>query len=152
MAYDPTRLAAVAQDVLIAASEALAVTPGRVYVAHGPPAWDLCTDDQLAVYVQPVTIRSSGRAGCQVQRLPVVHVQLVRCVPGPDNNGTPPAAADLTASAVGLLDDLGRIIGAVTAQARDLFGACDTVRYGEASPLGPSGNAAAWDWPITPTI
>lgn len=151
---DPHRLGDLAEALLTVVSDALldAGRPlGRAYISHAPPAWDACSEDQATVHVAPVTFRSSGTGRQQQTQLSAAFtVQVVRCVPVPDDTGAPPTALELGDSAVALLHDLAAVIYDVLAS--DVFGGCSSVAFGQVDSLGPSGGMAGWSWPITATI
>lgn len=155
MPADPTHIGTTATALLGLVVDTLefAGRPvGRSYVSHGAPAWDLCRADQVSVYLSPIAFRSSGSGRQQQTQLQATfHVQIVRCVPVPDQDADPPSAVELHDSGVGLVDDMARVIYAVLDGAGDVFGGCESVTFGQASPLGPLGGAGGWDWPITVT-
>lgn len=144
----------VAQALLDAAAGALgAGAPSRSLVAHGRPAWEVCTEDQLAVYWASRSYQQSrtGKAGPgQAQARPVTtyQVELVRCVPGSKAGAKPPSAAELTDSAKGLMDDFDTIEQALLDGQATIFGRYPSVTWGLAVPLGPSGYVAGYTWPI----
>lgn len=142
-------------DCAIAALEADTAgrAPTRSFVSHNAPAWEACTSDQLTVHLFPLGFRQSANRGrIQSQALPQYHVQIVRCVPGQGNQGQAPTAAALSESAKGLMDDLDLIQAAVRSVAASIFGACDHLVYGQATPLGPAGIVGGYDWAITTGI
>mgnify|MGYP001222804441 CR=1 FL=1 len=143
----------IAQRFLLAAALALPVArrPDRRFVAHNVPVWEIQGPDQITVHVSPWAWTSLGnpRNPRAQQSVPVVtfHLQLARCVPGIGDT----SAESLGNSAIDLLDDFEVIQAAVTESAGDIFGHAP-VSFGNAIPLGPSGNVAGWEWPITHTV
>lgn len=147
MAATPTALGDKAEELLTAvvlALEEAGRTVSKSYVAHGAPAWDTCEADQVAVYAEPLGMRSNR---CMLQLNPTLHVQVIRCAPTLRNDGSAPSASALHESGRGFLDEILAVIYAV--QGSGIFGNCDGVEWGTAVPLGPSGGAAGWDWPIS---
>lgn len=154
MAANPLALGDLAETLLATVASTLEAAGRplqRSYVSHGPPAWDGCGTDQATVHLQPLTFRSSGSGRqMQTQLRAGLTVQMVRCVPVPDDQGTPPTEAQLGDSARALIDDLARVVYAVADGT--VFASCAAVSYGEAAPLGPLGGMAGWTWPITVTL
>lgn len=144
--------ASTASDLLDAVVAALPSPVVRAYVSHGPPAWDLCSEDQATVHLGPVSLRQPPNGRCGAAPQVGMVVQVVRCHPTLDDQGQPPSEADLTAAASALADDLEAVIAAVVDQAGDLFGDCSAVIYQPATTLGPTGAVAGWSWPLVVTI
>lgn len=148
---DPTALAALAQQLrdLVTTTLLDAGRPvGRSYISHGAPAWDACGEDQVTVHLAPLSFRSTGSGRQQQTRLDVgLVLQVVRCVPVPADDGTPPPAVDLDTSAVGLLDDAARVVYGVLAA--EWIPACTGLTLGQMNPLGPLGGVAGWSWQVT---
>jgi len=152
---DPFELGALAQ-ALLGTVEATLVDAGRnvgrSYLSHGAPAWDACPSDQVTVHLAPLQFRSSG-TGSQQQTQPQAGlvVQLVRCVPVPDDAGSGPSAAELDESALGLIEDAARVAAAVL-DVSAWASSCTSVTFGQMNPLGPLGGRAGWSWQITATL
>lgn len=136
--------------------------PSRVFVSHGAPAVDVCEDDGLlAVYVDVVPHlhprqRGRGPGGCLVVPTMRAVVELWRCHPTMQHDGSPWGVGVYEDAALDLAADLWcLLVGLYTSW---LGGAltpgqpCEQVEFGAASPLGPSGGAAGWKVPITYTL
>lgn len=159
-------LSARAQELLTAAQAALTLArtgnavPARVYRSHGPPAVDWCNQDLLVVYLdnpaEKLSNPAQGRAA-QVSpgeylQMPIARfvVELWRCVPTIDSQGTPPTATALDTSASGLQIDIHALVtGLRLAQTGGtLFpGAglgCGDPMFGDPVPLVPQGAMAGW--------
>lgn len=152
---DPLALGALAQALLETVTATLvdAGRPvGRSFLSHGAPAWDACPGDQVTVHLAPLSFRSTG-AGRQQQTQPLAGlvVQLVRCVPVPDDTGAAPSALELDESALGLMTDAARVFYAV-AVTSSWAASCDSVTFGQMNPLGPLGGRAGWTWQVTATL
>jgi hypothetical protein len=95
-----------AEELLDAAEASLTLArtgtavPARTYRSHGPPAVDWCNEDLLVVYLDNPAIKLSNpsqnralQAG-QYETMPVARyvVELWRCAPNIDDQGTPPTA------------------------------------------------------------
>lgn len=89
--------------------------PCRAFVTVGTPVWDLeacCTDGQLAVYakdVYPFTNfpnRSNNAEICSPPLAANVTVQLLRCWPTMDEDGTAPTAAQIQTASAAIYRDL----------------------------------------------
>lgn len=133
----------MAHLILTTAAEALGEdVPGRVFVAHGTPAWETCGEDQLTVHTLPVQFKSKGHGRNRLSVPDVTyHLQIARRVP---NDPTGTSADALDRSGTRLLDDLDLIQNAVRAATYPWV-----MTYGAATPVGPLGGIGAYDWPIT---
>ena len=140
----------ILQDAEAALVNAGQAAPARVYRSHGQPAWDLCSEDALVVYVATLQ-PAPGAQRCAVRWRAEFHVQIIRCVPGIDDNGRAPTADALDGSAADLLRDAWVLAAAMPSFAAAAVG-CDDVVAGAARALGPSGGVAAWDLPLTVSI
>lgn len=131
--------------------------PSRVFVSHGPPAVDFCTDDGLlavyldkpAVNLDEPSVRITEQVGPK-KRMPILRmcIELWRCVPNLDEQGTPPTVTALTTSANGLANDLWALDTYLRANKATLFptGLASTVipNFSDPVPRNPSGNVAGW--------
>ena len=131
--------------------------PSRLYVSHGPPAVDTCADDGLlcvyldtpAVSLANPELRNAQQSG-QFRMMPVLRmiIELWRCVPIPDGQGTPPTAAALTTSANALANDMWALLTYLETNRSSIFptGLAATVipNRGDPVPLPPKGGAAGW--------
>lgn len=126
-AQDPLLLYNVAAQLLECARAELATTdagePALVSVVDGLPAHDNCCDGggQLYAYVETIAPMTSFGAvdpapiKCAVGSLGItVVVGVVRCAPGLDDNGNPPAASVIDASAREKLADMLALFTSVT--------------------------------------
>jgi hypothetical protein len=127
----------------------------RVIVAGNPllVAWDC---EQVAVGLSsigrgadpaiPLTIDQTGNCvGCQMRHA-VMTVQIVRCIPGPDDNGAAPTADAITTSGLQMLTDAGLLSQALLESAAQLRLGVPLgvdVQAGTIDPLGPEGNLSA---------
>lgn len=153
-----------AHELLTAATTSLTLArtgnavPSRIYLSHGPPAVDFCTaDGLLTVYADTPAIKlvdpkadRSKNVG-QIFTLPIYRlvVELWRCVPNLDAEGTPPTAAALDASATGLLRDLHALQTGLFLHkwAGTLFPAgmgCADPEISDPIPRNPEGSVAGW--------
>lgn len=106
------RVADMAAALLTHSGDALDASarpaPSRRYVCHGLPAHDC---EQLTVSLAQISPKLLGRGDPEVRGRMAVwavaqfSIELVRCVPGVEEGGAPPDAAELGASALGLMAD-----------------------------------------------
>lgn len=152
---DPEARAVIAASLLSQAAGALTSAPARQLVSQGPPAWDC---EQLVVWLQRVRPRLiGGQTKCAVVLVAEYHIGILRCVPTMRNDGTPPAAADLTSSATGLYTDAAEIQQELLANWLDgtLLASvshptpCQIVTVGDLTALAPAGGFAGWDFTLT---
>lgn len=150
MAPPASRLYDLASSVLAAVEAFYALAgeplPARRYVSPGLPAWD-CDEGQVTAQV----LRTFGIAGSIAQetvapldatfrRGAELAVEVVRCTPTLGDDGNPPTAAALEASAVTLLRDAQMMTNAVLdAQASGLLPGCGGVAIMGWSSVGPDG-------------
>lgn len=141
----------IAQTLLDAASAPVSV--GRKVIAPGP---DFARDCRMvAVHLeQPLTRPVAGDLGkisCATVPVLVWRVTFVAdCVPGPKDDGGPPAPQDITdwsktflADSQAIYDALADVCGSGD------IGDCKTVTLGDGTPTGPSGGIATMSWPVT---
>lgn len=149
---DPGRLYDVCSTVLGAVEDAYAADdtatplPARRYVADGQPAWDLCADGQLVVYVEntraglPGLDQSLQPLNCFAPRVAFLWVELARCVPTMTDSGRPPAPDAIEASAQTILADPVRMANAITeAYQAGALGVKWGLIVGDWQALGPQG-------------
>lgn len=121
--------------------------PERSYVAQGAVAWDC---DQLTVHLVRIRpkLLDSRSAACAVVLVATYAVTLLRCVPGPDDNGNPPSADELNVANQQLAVDGEALLKSLTrAWAQGSWPAgvpCRRVEWGALEPLAPSGKLAGW--------
>jgi hypothetical protein len=163
-------LADLSDDLLACALRGLAETrtenpePDRVFPHHAVPPVDVCVDStgQLTVHWdvsrgihglaaiprQPVAPKT-----CAVLWQGIMVVQLWRCWPGPDQQGTPPPLETVADATDALQRDGWCLLTQVTGEhfAGTLFAdvGCEQVTLGSLVPLGPLGNAAGWQMTLT---
>lgn len=129
--------------------------PDRQYIAAGAPnqiAWDC---EQLVISLQGIgwgvaeeafqqTVQTGTGASVQGPRHAVLVVQLVRCLPTPEDDGTPPSADDLTDAGLTYLKDCALLSQAMQIAAAELarpenLGRGAVTRFGIVDPEGPAG-------------
>lgn len=113
--------------------------PARQYVSNGAVAFDC---EQLVVQVGDV--RHGLPEGPEERRLKLprmmstdLSVWLIRCVPVQDNNGRPPNAAAIEASATEIL--LDRRLCWLATMSKDWQDECQDASGGTNSGIGPEG-------------
>lgn len=146
------RLHTVALAVLAAVVEGYAAEgvalPARRFVAPGGVAYDC---EQLAVTCEQVfghdgnpataVVTNVQQANAWAMRAGTFGIHLVRCVPEPNDDGTPPAADDLTAAAEVLHHDAVLLLNSL----RRAVKVTGTLMSGRRvafltwQPVGPSG-------------
>lgn len=97
---------AILDCVVASLDESPAQSPARAYISVGEPAWDDCCDGQVAVWWSLVypssTFPDSDTRPVQCPS-PITaiefQVEIVRCAPGPDQNGVGPSVEALMESA-----------------------------------------------------
>lgn len=142
---------------LLAAAAAVELSSpvAREVVAPGPGVARDCR--MLAVWLDSIESVTASAAlgdlpggGCAL--VPVVNLRLLfvaDCVPAPNDQGTPPPAADVTSWSLDYLADVELIWNAVA----DLvdnggLGGCDSVTVGQSQQLGPIGKTASTIIPV----
>lgn len=115
-------------------------------------AWDTCgmCDDNLCGmgYVRVVDAFQSStfplpddpQDTCPGPLTVQVAVGALRCVPLPDEDGTLPAAEEITESSLALIADMMALFSAALC--------CDGARVGNWEPLGPQGGCAGGEWTV----
>lgn len=149
---DPTKLYQAASAVLTAvvdaysADETATPLPARQYVADGQPAWDLCADGQLTVYLantragMPGLDQSTQPLTCFAPRVATLWVEVARCVPTVTDSGKAPTAEAIDASAQVLMEDPVRFANAITEAYRaGNLGSKWGLIVGDWEQLGPAG-------------
>jgi hypothetical protein len=148
----------LAGELLAAARDGLAAgpygAPGRACVVPGAIAWDDCEchGGQLAVSVTrywrtanfPVELggEPGGQTPCDAAFLAAdLLVQVIRCAPGPQEDGSPPPCEELDAAAAQATDDAYRVRVAVRCRLASLEDAGEIVAWvtGAQPALGPEG-------------
>lgn len=127
--------------------ESLGGAPVRAFVAPGPPAFDCC--DQLSVHVGLITERESA-LGAQINQVQLVAF-ITRCVPMPNDDGTPPEMAAQQAAAEQINADKWALWNYLHLAIEDglLFDRCCGVLWGQLSPLTPSGGCGGSQLTLT---
>jgi hypothetical protein len=145
---------ALAACVAAEVAQTAAGAPDRVCPAvPGEIAWDSCDCGQLALSVErvypaqapPAETAGTDDSVCAAPYLvAAVTVSMVRCVPGPADDGTPPACADLAAAAQTMWADLAAVRAGLGCCLRDLVAADTVVGYsvGASDIVGPEGGCA----------
>jgi hypothetical protein len=156
-------------EFLSACEEALATVPGagagflgvpdRSYVHPGIPAADC---EQLTVHVEQIIDANTGLGGLESgtrhrsarMPQPILVATLFRCVPGPDNNGDPPAAADLESAAQQLHADGWALHNVLFNKVRDgtLLEICSNVVWEGLRRYGPQGGFGGWTLVVRPEL
>lgn len=164
MAVPLSRLFDLALALLTAVEDGAAAEgvtlPARRYVAHMLPSADC---DQLTVHVERTfgyegaleaeqLLPQYARAGHALRGATYV-VQLWRCVPALDDNGNPPTAAALQASAQEIDADAVLLVNSVLAAERagDLPG-CSGVAIENWTPLTASGGLGGGELRVRVTL
>lgn len=147
MSLNKTLLYDTAADVLDSVATRLAAqgitVPTRQYVHAGEVAFDCC--DQLVVTVVQLDHAMPGEQATILQCAPPRHanidVWLTRCVPVSKDNGDPPTAAELEASAAEVLTDMWSLAYVLWEgyQAHDWGGTCSSVILNAIEAVGPEG-------------
>lgn len=144
------------EDLLAAAEAGIAepitgnADPCRVFVSHTAPPWDLGDCGQgaggcatLAVWHGPLEFDQIGDTKCQFHISTQLCIDLLRCVPTLEEEGSAPPDAELTESAAGLNRDIWALQAAVFDFLADEVG-CELVTMVPAEPLAPQGGIAGW--------
>lgn len=85
--------------------------PCRAGVVYGAPAWDNCCDGQLTVFVERIYVQSefpqtmTGEIICSSPLAADMSLQLLRCAPVLDDDGSAPSIAVLSEHAAQMLQD-----------------------------------------------
>lgn len=147
-----------AAKATVAADVAAGLTPERVLVQPYSAVADDIGEDcgQLAVVLDslyrstdfpaPEMFGQPRPCGCvAAEPVAVMRARLTRCVSGPNDDGTPPSAADLTAeAAVALIDAVALFDGACTFAQR-----FHSHLSGSVVGVGPEGMAGAYEITVT---
>lgn len=151
-------LYAMSDELLVRANAALATTPAgaiaRALVSIGEPAFDCCP--QLSVH-WPLVDKDTGSPNAapfdRMHRLRggslnlvTVALTSIRCVPGPREDGQPPSAALLSASAAEVFADGWAMWNVLQRDLKDglLWEGfpCREITLGPMLPIAPQGNCA----------
>lgn len=133
--------------------------PDRRYVTLGEPAHDLGPEagtdcaGQVTVSMDFIgsglpgaeTSDSNQTRGCTITDFVSYTIELVRCVPTLENDGTPPSLTDLDDSALDLSIDgylLRRSIH--NAWSSGVFCNCQDIAIGRLEVISPRGGVAGW--------
>lgn len=166
---DVTTLGTYAQELLAACEDALATTvggvPDRSFVSAGLPALDCCP--QLTVHVQGVTAELTSpalptdaghRVNFGMLILTRMVVTIARCAPTVEFAGdtiVPPSAAELTASALEVDQDMWAIwnkLYTIKAEGNIFNGACSALYFDGGTPLDTEGGCAGWTFEVRAAI
>jgi hypothetical protein len=151
----------VAQLLLDGITAHLTPTPGRVCVVPGAIAWDSCDCDGMAAatiarqfLTSSFPAEASALIGspCDAADLAAdIIVQIVRCAPGPDDDGNPPTCAQLDTAAVQVAGDLWTSRLAAYCTLRELRRArqLEAFRLTGQTVLGPEGGCVASQLGVT---
>lgn len=150
----------VVVDVCNAITQAGLDSPGRRGQVPGQIAWDSCGSGQCGqlalstarMYLanqfpaqEAARLGISVQGGCGAPYLCADYsLQLIRCVPGPDENGTPPSAEALDAAAKMLSDDAEIVVPNVACSLQGMVNAYVIMDYAivQAPIVGPQGGCA----------
>lgn len=150
MITGPLKYYTVAESIRVAVDAALTGL-GRSCVVPGAIAWDECDCGMLAVSIGRVYLsdtfpeEQTERIGnCQAAwEVVEIVVQVIRCVPGPDDQGNSPTCAQLDGAAQIMATDTQKALAAIA------LWICNNVNVtiidGLISPMdpqGPEGNCA----------
>jgi hypothetical protein len=168
---DVSTLGVWAQDLLDAASQAVATTVGgpieRAFVSAGPPALDCCP--QLSVHVASLTVENTSPTtpvtapGHRITTtgmifLATLVVTVARCVPISEENRqiiVPPSPESLTRSAVEIDEDLWAIwnlVAELQLNGEIFGGRCKALYYDPPTPLATEGGCGGWVWNVRAAI
>jgi hypothetical protein len=151
--FTATAIFEIASAVVTGVATDLALTPAgapdRIEIVNGAVAWDECACGDLLLSVPRVYSskdfpqpNSDSRTRCvDVLIVAEMTLDIVRCVPTPDDNGSPPTAADIIVAAATAFTDLSVVRDSVKCILDDLFNTGQIQDYlvGMSTPLGPSG-------------
>jgi hypothetical protein len=150
----------VAQAVLDGVLARLQPPPGRACVVPGAIAWDACDcDGMVAVSVTRTFLSSSFPAEAAAISTPCdaadlaadLQVQVLRCAPTPDEEGTPPGCEQLTAAALQVVTDAWQARLGAYCTLRDLRVAkrIEAFRVASQPVLGPEGGCCGSQLALT---
>lgn len=149
-AATPTRLSSLADellDALVDAADELGIElPQRKVVADGAVAWDC----PLVAVALPTITRGVPGQELVARNLPSdsyvaeYGLWLLRPVPMPGDDGSPPPAAKVSASGHQLMDDGYLLTVGMRTRLRTIGQACTALAQGTTSAQGPEGGLAGW--------
>jgi hypothetical protein len=148
-----TTAQALCNDLLASALSCITNPPARQFVAHGRWAHDC---EAVVVAITSIAMEPFAPAMCATKDVVSMSVYVVRCFVDMDDDGNPPAAADITADAVQAAGDLGALVGGLGDRwgAGTLFPSivhltCEQVTFVGSNPIGPEGGLAGWELQLT---
>lgn len=150
MINGPLKWYTVAETLRQAVHAELTVEPQRSGVVPGAIAWDECDCGLLAVSVGPIYVtelfpepltRRVGNACDAPYEAAEIIIQVVRCVPGADDQSIAPRTAELDASAQEILRDAYEMMKAVSVKLCEMNRDRDIADFvmGRLTPQGPTG-------------
>ena len=159
--YQDVSEISVATAVVTGIGAALAASangvPGRQLVTQGQIAWDGCDcSGQLALTINRTypsrgfpTDSSNIKTNCnEAVVIASMSIQLVRCYPGPDQNGNPPTPQALTDATTRSLQDKFIVRSTLKCILDSMYKASQQVIADyivlDQTPLGPQGNCTGW--------
>jgi len=134
-------------DAVIDAATAHGIAlPDRQVIADGAVAWDC----PLVAVALPTITRGTVGADVSTRNRPsdtyVAEYRLwvLRWVPTPNDDGSPPSAAKVTAAGKALMDDGFLLTVGVRPYLAEIGKACASLAAGPATAQGPEGGLAGW--------
>jgi hypothetical protein len=146
-------------DAAVALPERRCLVPG----APGAVAWDC---EQVTLALAQLSVDTGGNqasllpmagsaAGVMLTRLATFAIQVVRCSPVSDDEGTPPAPELLETAALTAYDDVGMLsqllveVAALVPGTRSWLPIGSRVNAGQVASLGPEGGMQAVEATVT---
>ena len=144
------RLAGMADDLMdlvVAAAGDLAIElPDRRVIADGAVAWDC----PLVAVALPQLTRGTVGADVSHRNRPSdtyvaeYRLWILRPVPVPNDDGTPPSAAKVSDAGRTLMDDAYLLTVGLRPRMAELARRCTSLSAGQATAQGPEGGLAGW--------
>lgn len=150
MITGPLKWYTVASTIEQAVYAELTAKPARHSVVPGAIAWDGCDCGLLAVSVGPIYLtenfpdplaRRVGNACDAPWEAAEIIIQVIRCVPGADDQSIAPTTTELDASAQEILRDAYEMMKAVSVKLCQMNRDRDIADFimGRLTPQGPTG-------------
>ena len=145
------RLATLADDLLDAVVDAATTLgidlPARRIIADGAVAWDC----ELVAVALPTITRGTVGADVSTQRhrasdtyVAEYRLWVLRGVPMPAEDGSPPAAAKVTEAGKRLMDDGYLLTVGLRGHLATIGHSCQSLAAGPCTAQGPEGGLAGW--------
>lgn len=155
------------QLVVDVATEESIDLPDRQYVTAGTSGAEGWDDEQVVVGIsnlipgnaaRPAALvgqSTSAGPGAPMLMSAVLRVEIVRCTPGPDDNGKPPSASELNTAGLEAMRDaaLLHLVRVKATEAATLTpGGRADILPGNVQPAGPEGGLSGMALTITVTV